>query len=911
MAEYIKTVDPNGGADYSSLAAWEAGEQALYSSGDVAIADCKRTGPTKDTTKAAVSGWVDGVVPKIIANPLYRHEGWWATTRLDGNYFYTLEAAFTGDGLLIQVPGTIVSGIALYQLSTGYDKSGIHTDLVIQSLGYPPTIIDGNLIKGGRNPISVYRNASGGTLRISNNIVMNSENNYSGIYGNASGNLLVLNNTVVNCSKGIERRNYGNFINNVSMDSSVSCFTGTFTADSNNNVSSDATAPGTIKAINQKTLYSYFKSVVLADFHLTDSSSNLFGIAGADLSAYFSTDIDGNTRTSWDVGADETVIHKKTVDPNGGSDYTSLSAWEAGEQTLYNIHDIAVADCKRTGPTKDTSVSINGWTVGVIPKIIVNPAHRHEGRFADTRVSDGNYIYTNRPAGYTHNITVYPRNAFISGLVADMSNGSVYDGVGVKTDAAGTTVEDCIFKNAVGNDAWGLQIEASYFTGRNNVIYGFKNSAGGGIKVSFGVSNARLENNTVYNCYRGVRSYSNSATFINNIVLGSTLENFKSSYDVYGAASTCNVSSDATAPGTITAHNQEDYSDYFVDPANGDFHLKDTSQNLWGIASANLYPTFTTDIDGDTRPDSDQFGIGVDFYVAAGGGGGLTTLQIDALIQQGGVTSTSLLDALVQASFTSSITLDALIAAVGMKTFSFDALIQAVKGQSVSVDALVQATAAKTISVDALIYSLLSSACGIEALIQTVGGKVTSFDALIQATKSGTVSLDAIIASLGGSFTSAALDALVQSVQAKAVSLDALVMQSAASGAFLDAILFYLGGTTVSLDALIQGSGIGVLSLDAIIQLSGGRTVSLDALVQVARQGSCSIDAILTLLGSDGVHLDAYIASSGYTGLSLDAVIGALIIISRETLTGSARNRFITGVSRRSLLPRSDRKRII
>ena len=50
MATYTKTVDPNGGSDYLSLALWEAGEQGLYSSGDIAIADCKRTGATKDTT---------------------------------------------------------------------------------------------------------------------------------------------------------------------------------------------------------------------------------------------------------------------------------------------------------------------------------------------------------------------------------------------------------------------------------------------------------------------------------------------------------------------------------------------------------------------------------------------------------------------------------------------------------------------------------------------------------------------------------------------------------------------------------------------------------------------------------------------------------------------------------------------
>jgi len=78
MATYTKVVDPNNGAgtDYTSLAAWEAGEQGLYSSGDIAIADCKRTGATKDTNSVTISGWTAGVIPKVIVNAAYRHEGY-------------------------------------------------------------------------------------------------------------------------------------------------------------------------------------------------------------------------------------------------------------------------------------------------------------------------------------------------------------------------------------------------------------------------------------------------------------------------------------------------------------------------------------------------------------------------------------------------------------------------------------------------------------------------------------------------------------------------------------------------------------------------------------------------------------------------------------------------------------------
>ena len=56
----------------------------------------------------------------------------------------------------------------------------------------------------------------------------------------------------------------------------------------------------------------------------------------------------------------------KIVDPDNGTgtDYTSLSAWEAGMQKdLVSADEISVAKCRCTGGTADTTAfSINGWT---------------------------------------------------------------------------------------------------------------------------------------------------------------------------------------------------------------------------------------------------------------------------------------------------------------------------------------------------------------------------------------------------------------------------------------------------------------------------------------------------------------------------------------------------------------------
>src|SRR6185369_4337425 len=122
-------------------------------------------------------------------------------------------------------------------------------------------------------------------------------------------------------------------------------------------------------------------------------------------------------------------------------------------------------------------------------------------------------------------------------------------------------------------------------------------------------------NCTSYNNGAGFRSAgTNKFTVINCLAAASAGDNdFIGSFT---APSDYNVSSDATAPGTNKATGKTAYTDYFVDPANGDFHLKDTSLNLFGLSGTDLSGTFTTDIDGVTR--SAPWDIGADQYVAAG-----------------------------------------------------------------------------------------------------------------------------------------------------------------------------------------------------------------------------------------------------------------------------------------------------
>ena len=79
----------------------------------------------------------------------------------------------------------------------------------------------------------------------------------------------------------------------------------------------------------------------------------------------------------------------KIVDPDNGSgtNYTSLSAWEAGEQgDLTGARDeIAVAKCRCTGGTADSAVTIDGFTTSTTQYIQIwtdpSESYRHDGKW--------------------------------------------------------------------------------------------------------------------------------------------------------------------------------------------------------------------------------------------------------------------------------------------------------------------------------------------------------------------------------------------------------------------------------------------------------------------------------------------------------------------------------------------------
>ena len=143
---------------------------------------------------------------------------------------------------------------------------------------------------------------------------------------------IAINCILFNVTRGIRCSNGGSFAYNCTVlggntptlgilyVTAINCYVGGFAAEcfyllkagSDYCVSSDNSADDECAhyALGKSTYADYFVNVGggTEDYHLKDTSANLWGLAGSDLSAIFTDDIDGVARTvPWDVGADEYV----------------------------------------------------------------------------------------------------------------------------------------------------------------------------------------------------------------------------------------------------------------------------------------------------------------------------------------------------------------------------------------------------------------------------------------------------------------------------------------------------------------------------------------------------------------------------------------------------------------------------
>jgi parallel beta-helix repeat protein len=325
----------------------------------------------------------------------------------------------------------------------------------------------------------------------------------------------------------------------------------------------------------------------------------------------------GGTPTSVSGDTDWSIFRAYTslYNAEAGTENTAIDTavqnfdtWTGGADLVANnyIWNIALyADA-----TDTTAVTIDGWTTNSNNYLrIYTPtstsevgvSQRHNGT-----PGSGFSIYstTGTVIGIVSSYTV------IEGL--EIYSDGTQDGIG-----AGSSLSDAVILsfNLIHDINKGISLSRSNggaFKAYNNIIY---DSADASIEANgTEITGFYVYNNTVYNSsYHGIYAR-NSATIVakNNIVLNSANSDFKNISVSVG--SDYNVSSDGSAPGA----NSKTCTVSFIDSANDNYHLsgsdtcaKDSGTDL--SSDSNL--SFSTDIDGDSRPYNSTWDIGADEYV--------------------------------------------------------------------------------------------------------------------------------------------------------------------------------------------------------------------------------------------------------------------------------------------------------
>lgn len=327
-----------------------------------------------------------------------------------------------------------------------------------------------------------------------------------------------------------------------------------------------------------------------------------------------------------------------TVRPSGG-DYTSLSAWEAGEQgDLTGVRDeIAVAECYAMSDT--TVVSVDGWTTSATQyiRIYAPSTERAEGKWDATK-------YRLEVSASGAALGIIEDFVRIEGLQVYNTHANGTDAVLVFHGSTGSIhASHCVFRCVNGTTAtrrrgissrcgqqfiWNCIAINCRDTGVTS--QGFHNNSSGG-------STNYWYNNLAYNCDQGFQGGGSDEPVAKNNIAASCTTAFPVGWNWPAGSdyNTTNLALAAVGSGAMNdppgANSRVSQTFAFVDAANLDFHLtgsdggaRDFGTDLSGDAGL----AFSDDVDGQTR--SGSWDMGPDEYVS----GGSTTKPWYAYAQQ-------------------------------------------------------------------------------------------------------------------------------------------------------------------------------------------------------------------------------------------------------------------------------------
>ena len=302
------TIREDGSGSYTNLAQWEAAQQRdLVSADEIEMAVIEGTWNNPDTTALTISGWTtDATRYIVITNSTSKHDGKRYGSASSAYRLQTTNAAVcTINEEFVRIYGlqiSVQSATSLLPIFGG------------DTLDYDNSIIVGDCIISGTSAgasgagVGFYFSDYDVNLTVYNTLCHGLTNTAGtdGRFVRAIGRTHLYNCTgVANAYDYWFTDGTAVATNCVSQDSVNDGFHASFTGDYNcSDISSDA--PGS-NSVNGYEIPFVSETAGSQDFHLSISATSVIGAGIDSPTSLYSTDIDGQTRSDWDIGADEYI----------------------------------------------------------------------------------------------------------------------------------------------------------------------------------------------------------------------------------------------------------------------------------------------------------------------------------------------------------------------------------------------------------------------------------------------------------------------------------------------------------------------------------------------------------------------------------------------------------------------------
>jgi len=614
-----------------------------------------------------------------------------------------------------------------------------------------------------------------------------------------------------------------------------------------------------------------------------------------------------------------------SVDTTGDGHYSSLAAWESGEQAdLTSSNVIARAECEG-GADAGGEVSVTGWTTDML-------------RFVDICGVDNDSLTGAWDTGIYRGprILLYDQYTKLHDIQIESSG----------TDCGGSVGDDSVF-------VYRVHMKSTNATSQGWVMDSSRSSIDNcmiwlsGAASGYGTLQSEVRSSVTNITIVGANNSGASYTFDTAFLLGTGIQannlsggNAGSTNEFYAFQSSggYNLSEDTSAPNP---NAQRSATNDFEGAGTGDFRITISSDAYENGASPQLMcirpqiPSYLYDIAYQNRFGGGIFDIGayalslyspvratqlgrqilhnVDpaFRVTQLGRQILHNVDPAFRVTQLGrqivytpppafvtYTVTAGLDAAVQSALTKAISLSAAVSAEYSKTVSLDAAILATLGKTLSLDASILSALQKTLGLDGAIRLLSNiKTLSLDGAVQSTLTKALSLDAALAVQFSKTLSLSAAIEKL--SLTEQlSLDAAVTALGlTSTTSLDAAVIRlGLTKGLALDVALAIVGTAEASLDAAVKATLTDTVSLDA--NLAYGVIIkALDAAVQKNLSKSVLLDAAVLSVLTEVLSLDAAVVRVDKRRVHFDAAVKLFSIVETLSLDSAVQSNLIEVVS--------------